>query len=331
MKKTLKTIAILALCAIMAAIAPLSALAADGDEEGFVPYDYEKFMAFLNQESGVPGYTNEQVIIKAHDDMVQHLIDIGQSTWLSEDQFDYAGGIYAPIFRIESTSEGLDYVRRFDPYFVIPTGWYDWTDIVPDLGGDLDVSGTMIEDISGAGVSTHITSVIANDCPNLRNLQFNWQDYCTSVSVRNCPNLSHIMLRGYAFRHLYAELQNHYVPFVLDTIGNGSFWVLYEYGELTLSVSDREEDRANFLGWFKNGQRMNNAYDFVYKASGQVYACFAGDVNGDDAINMADAVLISRAAMSIIDVESVQPYDTNANGTIDVADAVIAARIGLGA
>ncbi len=301
------------------------------------PIDYQKFMAFLEQESAIPGYTNEQVIHKTLTDFLENPgVDY---LWI--DCPGYPGGINAPIWGLKRYEDGLYGMGSVDFCFdamIWPNGKEKspiQRYLFPPLAGDFDISETKTRRVASSGNhTTQITSANVSACHNLEKFLFFDQDEFRSFTAYDCPKLE-VNIQECNLREAVVQPKGYdsYVEF--EVIGEGSMRLMCYYeddpADRHFVIGPDSWCEENLLGFYSGGDCLSTEIRFEYYGMDKVYICFAGDVNGDDAINMADAVLISRAAMSIIDVESVQPYDTNANGTIDVADAVIAARIGLGA
>ncbi len=302
------------------------------------PIDYQKFMAFLEQESAIPGYTNEQVIHKTLTDFLENPgVDY---LWI--DCPGYPGGINAPIWGLKRYEDGLYGMSSVNLYWtamIWPNGGLKSPIMMyldPPLAGELEISETKTRYVETP--EDHITQIISANvsaCHNLISFRFFYQDEFRSFTAYDCPNLEELNIQQCNLREAVIQPKGYdsYVEF--KVIGDGSMRLICLYkddpADRHFVIGPDSWCEENLLGFYSGGDCLSTEIRFEYYGMDKVYICFAGDVNGDDAINMADAVLISRAAMSIIDVESVQPYDTNANGTIDVADAVIAARIGLGA
>lgn len=60
------------------------------------------------------------------------------------------------------------------------------------------------------------------------------------------------------------------------------------------------------------------------------YGCRLGDVDRDGAVTAADALLVMRAAMGLIELDWPRLADVNLSGTVDIADAIILLRRAMG-
>ena len=99
---------------------------------------------------------------------------------------------------------------------------------------------------------------------------------------------------------------------------------------LTLSSTKPTRTGYTFLGWYADGQLLSTEREMQLSDGIRVTACFAGDVNEDGAINMADALLIMRCATELGGELPLRLADADRNGSIGIPDALLAARVAMG-
>lgn len=81
---------------------------------------------------------------------------------------------------------------------------------------------------------------------------------------------------------------------------------------------------------YADGQLLSTEREMQLSDGIRVTACFAGDVNEDGAINMADALLIMRCATELGGELPLRLADADRNGSIGIPDALLAARVAMG-
>ncbi|MDY4974505.1 MAG: dockerin type I domain-containing protein [Eubacteriales bacterium] len=86
----------------------------------------------------------------------------------------------------------------------------------------------------------------------------------------------------------------------------------------------------NFIGWYEDGSLVSTELEYRHTGGGKLYACFAGDADGNGQINTVDATLIMRAALGYTSVNNFSMMDVDADGNIAVADALAVLRVSLG-
>ncbi len=335
MTKNMKRLLSILTCVAMVLGFTLSSFAL---AEGSSHPSNEKFIAFLNQQTNTPGVTNEDEIWAAAERAENEFE--GMIYGLVDSQYEIA-----PIFKCKMMGDKY-YVDKMNfSFFYFCSDNYcpeepeaeDYKmgllEVMPDFYGQLDVSETLISEINGQFVTeghiTHISSVNANDCSRLENVLFNNQPYCIEFTALNCPNLKRVTLTGGAFKNIALQLVGSESPLDIVAIGdasvgfdgkyNGANYTLYAYGE--------EEE---FVGWFMAGQCISTEMEFLYDGDGSLYACFAGDVNGDGNITLSDAALIMRSAMNLSPLANVGSGDIDADGIITASDALFTMRIAMG-
>lgn len=81
---------------------------------------------------------------------------------------------------------------------------------------------------------------------------------------------------------------------------------------------------------YADGQLLSTERERQLSDGIRAAACFAGDVNEDGAINMADALLIMRCATELGGELPLRLADADRNGSIGIPDALLAARVAMG-
>ena len=89
-----------------------------------------------------------------------------------------------------------------------------------------------------------------------------------------------------------------------------------------------------FVGSFPSAEALKNyiqqRYDILSEEGPVTPAptepALAGDVNGDGAITVSDALIILRFAMHPIGIEDESIADVNGNGTVEASDAILMLR-----
>jgi len=318
MKKTLKHLFSAAICAIMLFACVFPNFAAADTELSSV--DAEKLEAFFAQSAGD-----------------------GRHNF---DHPDYAGGVYGS-YTVSNFSES--------PCVGIEDGVIRWFDFNPDAMGSIlrtspvwdfrprfcgvfDLSGTSVTNVySPVPGQTHITAVNLDGCANLECLEFGDQNECFDISALNCPNLNIIDLRTYHSGNVAVQPKSFSAPVMLNTLGNGGAGLYGRDGSYALIAQGvRYDENGNliendgFLGWYADGQLLSTERELQLSDGIRAAACFAGDVNEDGAINMADALLVMRCAMELGGELPLRLADADRNGSIGIPDALLAARVAMG-
>lgn len=293
--------------------------------------DYEKYTAFFELTDEELGLDNS----KAINESIQEINDSGLFfLYIIEED-----NIISPVIHC-ARKDGLKYVKTVDFYALGVAGHEFWGDdgyyysgeviveLHPDFGGSFDISGTLTEQInSPLPGATHITSVIVDNCENLKELTFNDQQYCTRFSAVNCPSLKEVNVTGCKLERITVQPAEYTQVLDVIAIGNGNIGINYNSATMRLYA---KTDADNFLGWYVDGECVGTNKIFAYSGTGTVYACFAGDANGDGIINVLDANLIMRKALSGFSPSDISICDLDNNGDISTSDAVLAIRIGMG-
>ncbi len=311
--------------------------------EYFIQPDNDLYAAFLMQTSP-SGIRNGEQVVLARAALIDELIAAGGYNVLFGAGVYHDGDALCSMWSLSAIGYDQNYVDICRFYSSVPysgtmvdprTGeilCFDCNDpVYPDLYGPLNIPGTRTEVVeSPQEGQTHISSVNINDCLYMRSLSFIGQPECTFITAVNCPSIERVDVRKCDLKNITLQPMGYEQPLAISVIGDGSVGATFYRSEMTLGVD--EDVPSIFLGWYVNGQRVSGLREFCYDGDGDIYACFAGDVNNDGDLNMNDAVNISRAAIGTRDVsaDELAIYDANANGHIDVSDAVIVARLGLG-
>ena len=169
-------------------------------------------------------------------------------------------------------------------------------------------------------------------CANLECLEFGDQNECFDISALNCPNLNIIDLRTYHSGNVAVQPKSFSAPVMLNTLGNGGAGLYGRDGSYALIAQGvRYDENGNliendgFLGWYADGQLLSTERELQLSDGIRAAACFAGDVNEDGAINMADALLIMRCATELGGELPLRLADADRNGSIGIPDALLAA------
>lgn len=312
-----------ALCVILAFAVIQPAFAAETDD--LVDYD-APYIAFL-QQTNPDGVTNEEEIEAAK----QRAFDAFDGIILGPTNDGWSH--ISPIFT------GGDYVltaRFWYQYQCLPRDTkIGLITIRPDLYGPFNVSGTPIQQISiDADCRTHISSVIVDNCTSLNTLSFMNQEYCTEVSALNCPSLNSVSLKNCGLKKVSVKKRGFSKPLTLLSFGNGTVGmhnVSYALDTNEMFVLATPAEGESFIGWYADGALVSTELEYKQTGGGKLYACFAGDADGNGQINTVDATLIMRAALGYgSSVDNLSMLDVDVDGTVAVADALAVARLALG-
>ncbi len=192
-----------------------------------------------------------------------------------------------------------------------------------------------------------IAALDVSGCPELRFLECRW-NRITCLDVSSCPALtvlictdnrlktldlrSNPLLGGVKFLRM-ADSGNKYVScfFAADPEYTNS----PEY----FVSADCYESCSEYNGWYTDdGRPVTGNTTFVPQPgeSGSYVARFTlsgsapGDANSDGTVDVSDALMILRAAMSLISGSSGAGFDVNADGEISMNDALLILRRSMG-
>lgn len=299
-------------------------------------YDAEKLLAFWQHEA-YGGFTNAQILYQ------HEWMPIGENCGyyeFSELPPDYDGGPVTFLMQYSPDS----------PYFSLALGtrythWcvledengveysYDEYDFVdPDFYGPLNLSGTHLISLGSPDYDkTHITGVNLDNCADLESFTFFGQRYCTEFSAVNCASLLRCQVLDCDFQHIALQPFLFDEPIELASFGSGSVGVTYSVGPQHDSFECwAYPGEGSFLGWYENGECISTELRFYHEGAGSLIACFGGDADGNGSITVADAIIALRAAMQLIPDANTSVLDINGNGTVDVADALMIMRFAMG-
>ena len=164
MKRILTTL--LAALFVLASL-PVGLNAERSSSPKFLPSDYEQLNAFLQNETGMPGVSNADVIFDVGDIAQYH-------GWIYSPYYVVPFAKYSPVQQtpgeplLEEFSFEYDYwygVEFADPV----TGEIICADIIdtikPDAYGELNLSGTSVRRVCSPDAGqTHISGVIVDNC-----------------------------------------------------------------------------------------------------------------------------------------------------------------------
>ncbi len=336
MKSIVKKLISIAVCLAMVIAFTLPAFA---DAKNIPEKDVteEKLNSFLNQTTNDPYVTNKMEMWRAGNRAIAEFQEQYHGLVFGLENENY---YIAPIFDTSTNSNGDIYISTVNfSYFYfcsdtdgnsVNTGLLE---VKPDFYGPFDVSGTRLSSVNGPhGPATHISSVNVDDCIYLFSIDFNEQPYCTEFSALNCPHLYNVLLRDGAYKNIVVEPHGYNEPLRIVAVGSGSVGMRHTYAvdALNSNLYAYPTEELGFIGWFVGGRLVSTETDYVHQGGGKVYACFAGDVNGDGLINIMDANLIMRGSLNLAPMEEEALFDLDSNGIINTADALLAIRVGMG-
>lgn len=202
----------------------------------------------------------------------------------------------------------------------------------PEIYGYFDYSNSDLKGFQSN--NNHLTGINLSNCGELRNVECSG-DIMREAIFDNCPNLKVLNLRSDTMQVVKFTPYGMEESITIDILGKetANLWVRYKSGneEKELEVSASSLNEGTFLGWYADGEFVTSNTN--YRGSipeARLTAVFAGDVNNDQKINSADAVIIMREALNL----GAEGYngnlcDVDANGIINVADAVTVMRFAL--
>lgn len=316
------------LCAVFASFG-----AAEGipTPDGHLQTDEDKLFEFWSQPAGGTGLTNGEAVYAF--DFPSAETNPGMEYFYSGST-EYGGGYDTNLVMWEQGG-GIEEISVFRLRWDLLFSAHDiendeWAcgciaQYAPDLFGELDLSGTTTHAVNSEGGSTHISALNLNDCANLTAVAFTDQAFCREFSALNCPQLSSIDARRCDYRRINVQPKDYSSSVELYSVGNGSVGLYGRDGSYTAEASG-----AGFVGWFSNGLCVSTNPLLNIAEGIRAAACFAGDVNGDGAINITDSLLIMRCALEIGDELPLAAADADCNGAVGIPDALLTARVAMG-
>ena len=208
---------------------------------------------------------------------------------------------------------------------------------------ELDVSGcAALEELDCYG--NELTELDISECAALEELDCDY-NHMTELDVSANTELYALYCSGNQLTEL--DLSNN-PRIYIDTIsaeGSGFIGVtkLDENFESYCCIEATSVPGNSFCGWYAvdgtllstnveiNRNDFDGVNDFIAKFTASTPGG-AGDVDGDGAVRVSDAVLIMRCALGLIEFtpEQILCGDVDGDGVIKIADAVMVMRIALG-
>ena len=223
-------------------------------------------------------------------------------------------------------------VKFYYPDYNDPNGCT--TTIFVDLYGYLNLSGTGIGEFVAA--PDGLTGINLADCDHLRMFDFVGADNCREILLSGCSSLTKIKLYRTNTRLFVVQPAGFISPSRIDVFGNG---VLQEviYGNPRLVDVENNEFRVqaetfsgSFLGWYADGELYSSNNFCRISDFEHLTACFGGDTDGDGNISVADAVLIARNAIGVNSLScDFNMADIDADGNISISDATSVMRFAM--
>ena len=196
--------------------------------------------------------------------------------------------------------------------------------------GKLDLSGCTA--LTGLEELWSVNKLNVSGCTSIRMIVC---DGCSELNVDGCVSLSYLDC-GFNLRRLDLSTCPLLPVNLVRASGSGSFWLGGDsnYG-ITAFAHPMEE--AEFLGWYADGELVSEEKEVHIEGEvDELVAQFTllyspGDVNGDELLDVTDALLVLRYALGLMtDLPALESADVNGSGTVDMTDALIILRVALG-
>lgn len=319
----IKRILSLLMCLVLLAAVGLSARAETRTNPLGIPDDqYENIVEFLDTINPETGEPNGQ----------QYCLGYGMAAYNeSEEAKSDAINRFVLIFNYGDYSV-VEGVKFYYPDYNDPNGCT--TTIFVDLYGYLNLSGTSIGEFVAA--PDGLTGINLADCDQLRMFDFVGADNCREILLSGCSSLTKIKLYRTNTRLFVVQPAGFISPSRIDVFGNG---VLQEviYGNPRLVDVENNEFRVqaetfsgSFLGWYADGELYSSNNFCRISDFERLTACFGGDTDGDGNISVADAVLIARNAIGVNSLScDFNMADIDADGNISISDAISVMRFAM--
>ena len=98
----------------------------------------------------------------------------------------------------------------------------------------------------------------------------------------------------------------------------------------TSLLFEAESFTRSFLGWYADGELYASNNFCRISDFERLTACFGGDTDGDGNISVADAVLIARSAIGVNSLScDFNMADIDADGNISISDAISVMRFAM--
>ena len=319
----IKRILSLLMCLVLLAAVGLSARAETRTNPLGIPDDqYENIVEFLDTINPETGEPNGQ----------QYCLGYGMAAYNeSEEAKSDAINRFVLIFNYGDYSV-VEGVKFYYPDYNDPNGCTNT--IFVDLYGYLNLSGTGIGEFVAA--PDGLTGINLADCDHLRMFDFVGADNCREILLSGCSSLTKIKLYRTNTRLFVVQPAGFISPSRIDVFGNG---VLQEviYGNPRLVDVENNEFRVqaetfsgSFLGWYADGELYSSNNFCRISDFEHLTACFGGDTDGDGNISVADAVLIARNAIGVNSLScDFNMADIDADGNISISDATSVMRFAM--
>lgn len=95
---------------------------------------------------------------------------------------------------------------------------------------------------------------------------------------------------------------------------------------VTVEITLNDETKAYLNEYYTSGAFIEGFIELL-SMDGEV---LLGDADGDGVVRIADALLVARHALGLMQLENAELLDVDGDGNVRIADALITARIGLG-
>ena len=323
----IKRILSLLMCLVLLAAVGLSARAETRTNPLGIPDDqYENIVEFLDTINPGTGEPNGQ----------QYCLGYGMAAYNESEEaklnaihnFVIISSPSSPFYP-QPTVCGLCF---YYPDYNDPNGCT--TTIFVELYGYLNLSGTSIGEFVAAPEG--LTGINLADCDQLRMFDFVGADDCREILLSGCSNLEKINLYRTNTRRLVVQPSGCDTPATIDVFGNGVIreavygdprHVDVENNEFTFEA---ESFTGSFLGWYADGELYSSNNFCRISDFEHLTACFGGDTDGDGNISVADAVLIARNAIGVNSLScDFNMADIDADGNISISDATSVMRFAM--
>ncbi|MBO6061177.1 MAG: dockerin type I repeat-containing protein, partial [Clostridia bacterium] len=165
-----------------------------------------------------------------------------------------------------------------------------------------------------------------DDCALLTNVRLVGQEHLSSVSALGCGALANFSVKDCACNEIAFDIAAFEEPVRLLAFGAGS--VGADCANVNSVIAYPGAD--TFLGWYQNGAPVSRSLCYYIESGGSFTAVFGGDTDGNGTVGAADALLAMRGALGLFTPEDTAMADVNSNGAVDAADALLILRLSMG-
>lgn len=196
---------------------------------------------------------------------------------------------------------------------IVPDIWqYSWTGTVNGAGASNGVDMNIIYMLSSTNTdSFKSTSTTASYNASSNTATLNWNSVSSaSYNLYRCPLTDSGDVNSSARRWLYTGRQT---SFTDSTMQYGTAY--YYYTDTLFSGDFLDPDYQKTVSGYNNGC-------YVYNVN-------RGDVDLNEGIDLLDAILTQKATMGLTSLSEIERYaaDYNANGTVNLSDAIAIQKI----